>query len=64
MGERPEFRTEITLSRDEVLDVLASCDEVVGHAEAAGELSIAFAVDAVRKFLPGRLMGERGGLGD
>ena len=64
MAEWAGFRNEITLSRDEVLDVVASCDEVVGHAEAIGEVGVAFAVDAVRKFLLGRLMGEAGGLND
>ena len=64
MAERADFRNEITLSRDEVLDVVASCDEVVVHAEAIGEVGVAFAVDAVRKLLLGRLMGEPGGLND
>ncbi len=64
MAEWPNFRSDITLSRDEVFDVVASCDEVVGQAEAIGEMSIAFAVDAVRKLLLGRLMGEPGGLYD
>lgn len=62
MAERPEFRNEITLSRDEVFDIVARCDEVVTYAEAAGELGTAFAADSVRKLLLGRLMGEPGGL--
>jgi hypothetical protein len=37
---------------------------VVGHAEAIGETSIAFAVDGVRRLVLGRLMGEPGGLDD
>jgi hypothetical protein len=64
MADRAEFGDGITLSRDEALDVVARCDEVVGHAEAIGETSIAFAVDAVRKLVLGRLMGEPGGLDD
>ena len=64
MAERAEFRSEITLRRDEVFDVVARCDEVVTCAEAAGELGIAFAADSVRKLLLGRLMGEAGGLDD
>ena len=64
MAERAEFRNEITLSRDEVFDVVARCDEVVTYAEAEGELGIAFAADSVRKLLLGRLMGEAGGLDD
>ncbi len=62
MAERPDFGEGIHLSRDEVLDVVARCDEVVDQAEAVGELSIAFAVDSVRQLLLGRLMGETGGL--
>jgi hypothetical protein len=64
MVERAEFRSEITLSRDEVFDVVARCDEVVTYAAAEGELGIAFAADSVRKLLLGRLMGEAGGLDD
>ena len=64
MAERADFRSEITLSRAEVFDVVARCDEVVTYAEAAGELGIAFAADSVRKLLLGRLMGEAGGLDD
>jgi hypothetical protein len=64
MAERAEFRSEITLSRDEVFDVVARCDEVVTYAEGAGELGVAFAADSVRKLLLGRLMGEAGGLDD
>ena len=64
MADVAQFRDEITLSRDEVFDVVARCDEVVGHAEAMGQMSIAFAVDSVRQLLLGRLMGEPGGLDD
>ena len=62
MARRAEFRTQITLSREEIFDVVASCDEVVGHAEDVGEMSIAFTVDATRRLLLGRLMGEPGTL--
>ncbi len=62
MAERAAFAESITLTRAEVLDVVARCDEVVGHAEELGEVSIAFAVDSVRKLLLGRLMGQAGGL--
>ncbi len=58
MAERPEFREEIVLNRDEVFDVVAACDEIVGHAEAIGEMSIAFTVDSVRQLLLSRLMGD------
>ena len=62
MVARAQFAEGICLSRQEVFDVVARCDEVIGHAETIGEASIAFAVDAVRKLLLGRLMGEVGGL--
>jgi len=60
--ETPTFGSEITLSRAEVFDVAARCDEIVGHAEARGDLSIAFSVDSIRQFVLGRLMGEPGSL--
>jgi len=52
------------LGRGEVFDVVARCDEIVGHAAATGDLSVAFGVDSIRQFLLGRLMGEPGGLDD
>ena len=64
MAERAVFGDGIILSREEVLDVVARCDEVVGHAESIGEMSIAFAVDSVRQLVLGRLMGVAGGLDD
>lgn len=42
MAQPVEFSTQITLSTDEIFDVVASCDEVVGHADDVGEMSIAF----------------------
>ena len=64
MGERAELRDEITLSRDEALDVVARCEEVVIYAEQVGEMSVAAAVESVRRFLLGRLQGQPGGLDD
>lgn len=64
MAERAVFGGGIILSREEVFDMVARCDEVVGHAEAIGEMSIAFAVDSVRQLVLGRLMGVPGGLDD
>ncbi len=58
------FGRGITLRRDEVFDIVARCDEIVGHASAMGDLSVAFGVDSIRQFLLGRLMGEPGGLDD
>jgi hypothetical protein len=58
----PAFASAITLSKAEVFDVVARCDEVVGHAAAWGDLSVAFGVDSIRQFLLGRLMGDPGGL--
>jgi len=63
VAERPVFRAEIRLSRDDVFDIVAACDEIVGHAEAIGEMGIAFAADSVGQLLLGRLMGDPGRLG-
>jgi hypothetical protein len=62
VAERPEFRDEVRLSKDDVFDIVARCDEIVSHAEAIGEMSIAFAADSVGQLLLGRLMGDIGGL--
>jgi hypothetical protein len=62
VAERPVFRAEVRLSRDDVFDIVARCDEIVGHADGIGEMSIAFAADSVGQFLLGRLMGDAGGL--
>jgi len=62
--DAPAFATEITLDRDDVFDVVARCDEIVGHAVAIGDVGIAFSIDSIRQFLLGRLMGEPGGLDD
>lgn len=64
MAERAVFGERIILSREEAFDVVARCDEVVGHAEAIGEMSIAFAVDSIRQLVLGRLMGVSGGPDD
>ena len=64
MDERAQFRDEITLSRDEVLDVVARCEEVVIYAEGIGEVSVALSIESVRRFLLGRLHGAAGGLDD
>ncbi len=62
MDEPVEFASEITLSKDEVLDLVARCEEVVGMAERADGVEIGFAVEGVRRFLLGRLLGEGGSL--
>ncbi len=62
MDEPVEFASEITLTKDEVLDVVARCEEVVGMAEQAAAVEIGFAVEGVRRFLLGRLLGESGSL--
>lgn len=64
MDERVGFRDEITLSRDEVLDVVARSEEVAIYAEGVGEVSVAVSIDSVRRFLLGRLQGAAGGLDD
>jgi hypothetical protein len=52
----------ITLDRSEVLDLVARCEEVVELAEVVAQPEIAFLVEGVRRFLPGRLTGSAGGL--
>lgn len=64
MDELAGFRDAITLSRDEALDVVARCEEVVIYAEQIGEVSVAAAVESVRRFVLGRLQGASGGLDD
>ncbi|MDQ4134291.1 MAG: hypothetical protein M3179_14080 [Actinomycetota bacterium] len=61
MAEPVEFRPEITLTRDEVLEVVARCEELVEQAAAAGHTEIGFAIEGVRRFLLGRLTGADGG---
>ncbi len=63
MGVPVEFLPEITLSRDEALDVIARC-EAAAAAETAGAVEVAFAVEGVARFLLGRLTGHPGGLDD
>ncbi len=60
--EPVEFALEITLSRREVFDVVAHCEEVVDRAEAVGEAELAFQIDGLRRFLLGRLTGSAGAL--
>ena len=60
MVEPVEFRPQITLSRDEVLEVVARCEEVVEQAGAAGHAEIGFAIEGIRRFLLGRLTGADG----
>ena len=64
MDERACFRNEITVNRDEALDVVARCEEVVIYAEQVGEVSVAVAVESVRRLVLGRLQGAPGGLDD
>ena len=64
MAEPVEFKVEITLSRGEVFDVVARCEEAVERAEIAGVPELAFTIEGVRRFLLGRLAGDLGGLDD
>lgn len=57
-----EFALEITLSRGEVFDVVARCEDAVERAEAVGEAELAFLIEGLRRFLLGRLTGSAGGL--
>ena len=45
-------------------DVVGRCHEVLALAEDSGQVEISFAVEGVRRFLLGRLMGEPGALDD
>jgi hypothetical protein len=60
MADPVAFRPEITLSKDEALDLVAGCDEVVAFAEAAVELELAFTVEGMRRLVLGRLLAEPG----
>jgi hypothetical protein len=64
MVEPVEFLPRVTLTRDEVLEVVARCEDVVEAAEAAGHAEIGFAIEGVRRFLLGRLTGDEGGVDD
>jgi hypothetical protein len=64
MVEPVEFRLQVTLTRDEVLERVARCEEAVEAAEAAGDAEIGFAIEGVRRFLLGRLTGGEGGFDD
>ena len=61
MVEPVEFEVEITLARAEVFDVVARCEEAVERAETVGEPELALLIEAVRRFLLGRLTGTPGG---
>ncbi len=56
VGERVLFAATIRLTKDEVLDIVARCDEMVEQAERLGSVEIGLAADAVRRLLLGRLM--------
>jgi hypothetical protein len=62
MSEPVEFALEITLSRGEVFDVVARCEDAVERAETVGEPELAFLIEGLRRFLLGRLTGSTGGL--
>ena len=54
------FLPEITLTKDEVLDLVADADTIVNRAEELGALEIAVAGEGIRRLLLGRLMGVEG----
>ena len=62
MADPVEFKAEITLSRGEVFDIVARCEEAVERAEMADAPELAFVIEGVRRFLLGRLAGSPGGL--
>ncbi len=49
VGQSIEFRAEVTLTRSEVFDVVARCEEAVELAETVGQAEIAFAVEGTRR---------------
>ena len=55
--EPAQFRTEITLGKDEVLDLVADADMIVSDAEALGAVEMALAAEGIKRRLLGRLMG-------
>ena len=57
MDELMGFLPEITLTTDEVLDLVTSCDEIMEQAGAFGALETAFAAEGMKRLLLGRLMG-------
>lgn len=58
MDELMGFLSEITLTKDEVLDVVTGCDEMMEQAEASGALEIVFAAEGIKRLVLGRLMGD------
>ena len=54
------FLQEITLTKDEVLDLVADADAIVNRAEELGALEIAVGGEGIRRLLLGRLMGVEG----
>ncbi len=55
--EPAQFRPEITLNKDEVLDLVADADTIVSDAKALGAVEIALAAEGIKRRLLGRLMG-------
>ena len=55
--EPVSFLPEITLTKDEVLDLVAEADNVVADAETIGAVEIALAAEGIKRRLLGRLMG-------
>ena len=55
--EPAQFRPEITLDKDEVLDLVADADGIVSDAEALGAVEVALAAEGIKRRLLGRLMG-------
>ncbi len=60
MTDPVRFPDEITLTKDEALDLVAACDELLDFAEGVGELGVAFTVEGMRRLLLARLLGEAG----
>lgn len=57
MDELMGFLAEISLTKDEVLDLVTGCDEIMEQVGASGALETAFAAEGIKRLLLGRLMG-------
>ena len=58
MGEPVQFEVEITLTKYDVFDLVARCEEAMEGAETVGEAELAFLLEGVRRFLLGRVIGD------
>ena len=48
MWEPVRFEAEVTLTKYDVFDVIAGCEEAIERAEAEGEAELAFLIEGLR----------------